>query len=147
MSEEEEKKVPFTHKEAITRKAQIIDSNGDYYVYYNLILCLRKSTDKNDLFPKNDFEGKLTLTFSYNDKNQNDIFLNFDGTEQRLYLSHLDLILNEVNKVEILFTGKYQHKGVGIHHFIDPSDKNEYIYSQSEPNGCSLIFPDSEQTP
>ncbi len=162
MSEEEEKKVPFTHKEAITRKAQIIDSNGDYYVYYNLILCLRKSTDKNDLFPKNDFEGKLTLTFSYNDKNQNDIFLNFDGTvhqiiinskkiekiihkEQRLYLSHLDLILNEVNKVEILFTGKYQHKGVGIHHFIDPSDKNEYIYSQSEPNGCSLIFPVFEQ--
>ena len=160
--EEEEKKVPFTQKEAIFRKSQIVNSNDEYYVHYDLILCLRKSKDKNENFPNNNFEGKLTLKFSYNDKNQNDIFLNFEGTifsltinskkiekiiykNQRLYLNHSDLILNEINKVEILFSGKYSHSGVGIHHFIDPSDNNEYIYSQSEPNGCSLIFPVFEQ--
>ena len=30
---------------------------------------------------------------------------------------------NKQNTVSVLFTGQYNHSGVGLHHYIDPTDK------------------------
>ena len=93
------------------------EKTGEYTVSYNLILTLRKEADKNEKFPENNFEGRLELLFTYVDPKQEDIFLNFKGTVHsikindkvstintkncRIYLNHLDLVCNSLNKVVI----------------------------------------------
>ena len=157
----EAKKFPLKKDEAFRRKEQIIDKEGNYLVKYNLILCLRLSTDKNPKFPDNDFEGRMEIDFTYYDTKQEDIFLNFCGTiqsiqinskpttvnykDKRIYLSHLDLICGAKNHVVILFSTKYGTSGAGLHHFIDPIDKKEYLYTQFEPYDCNLVFPVFDQ--
>ena len=157
----EAKKFPLKRTEAFHRKEQILDKNGDYSVKYNLILCLRPSTIKNSQFPENDFEGRMDIKFTYYDEKQEDIFLNFCGTvhsiiindvlteinykDKRIYLSHSDLICGSINHVIILFSTKYGTSGAGLHHFIDPTDKKEYLYTQFEPYDCNLVFPVFDQ--
>ena len=157
----EAKKFPLKKTEAYRRKEQIVDKKGDYTVKYNLILCLRPSTIKNPQFPENDFEGRMDIKFTYYDEKQDDIFLNYCGSvhsiiindkvtkvnykDKRIYLSHSDLICGSVNHVIILFSSKYGTAGAGLHHFIDPIDKKEYLYSQFEPYDCNLVFPVFDQ--
>ena len=157
----EVKKYPLKKEEAQKRKLQLTNSKGEYHVLYDLILTLRQLKDKNIKYPENNFEGRLKLKFSYNDKNQEDIFLNFSGTifsitvnskiinfiykNKRIYIKHTDLILNDINEVIILFSSKYDKTRIGLHHFIDPSDNNEYLYTQFCPFECNLVFPVFDQ--
>lgn len=160
--EQKPKKFPLTRDEAFQRVRQVIDKKTkNYTVDYNLILTLRKSTDLNDKFKDMNFEGRLELLFTYVDPKQEDIFLNFVGVVSsvtingkqtpvnyqncKVILNHSDLICNSLNKVVILYSAKYDKSGSGMHHFIDPIDKNEYIYTQFEPYDCNLVFPVFDQ--
>ena len=164
MSKEKEgdKKVPLTQKEAEIRKSLVSDNSGNYSVTYDLTLVIRKLADKiKD--EKHDFEGYLDLTLTYHPKNdiKDGLFLNFVGEIHSLeinsqkvenfsfekYRLNLDLsFLKEgENKIKILYSGDYNHNGVGLHHCIDPSDNKEYLYTQMEPYDCHRLLPCFDQ--
>ena len=164
MSKEKEgdKKVPLTQKEAEIRKSLVSDNSGNYSVTYDLTLVIRKLADKiKD--EKHDFEGYLDLTLTYHPKNdiKDGLFLNFVGEIHSLeinsqkvenfsfekYRLNLDLsFLKEgENKIKILYSGDYNHNGVGLHHCKDPSDNKEYLYTQMEPYDCHRLLPCFDQ--
>ena len=159
---EGDKKVPLTQKEAELRKSLVADNSGNYSVTYDLFLVIRKLADKiKD--EKHDFEGFLDLTMSYYPKNEikEGLFLNFVGEIHSLEINgkkvdnfkyekyRLDLDLSLLkegeNKIKILYSGDYNHNGVGLHHCIDPSDKKEYLYTQMEPYDCHRLLPCFDQ--
>ena len=159
---EGDKKVPLTQKEAELRKSLVADKSGNYSVTYDLLLVIRKLTDKiKD--EKHDFEGFLDLTLTYHPKDEikEGLFLNFVGEIHSLeingkklenfkfekYRLDLDLTLLKEgeNKIKILYSGDYNHNGVGLHHCIDPSDKKEYLYTQMEPYDCHRLLPCFDQ--
>ena len=166
--EANEKKKPLTQEEAITRKNLLSKDNGKTYsLSYDLTLTIRRSTDKLETDPF-DFEVYLQFKlFYYNEKNLPEdnnslLFMNFVDSIKNLkinektindftYKDHrIFLPLNELkkdseNSIEILFKGKYNHNGVGLHHYIDPSDKKEYLYTQMEPYDCNRLFPCFDQ--
>ena len=159
---EGDKKVPLTQKEAEIRKSLITDNLGNYSVTYDLILVVRKLADKikNE---KHDFEGHLELTFTYYPKNdiKEGLFLNFMGEIHSLELNSkklenysferyrlnldLSLLKEGENKITILYSGNYNHNGVGLHQHIDPSDKKEYLYTQFAPYDCHRLIPCFDQ--
>ena len=161
-SKESDKKVPLTQKEAEVRKSLVADNSGNYSVTYDLTLVIRKMADKiKD--EKHDFEGYLDLTLTYHPKDEikEGLFLNFVGEIHYLeingkkvdnfkfekYRLDLDLALLKEgdNKIKILYSGDYNHNGVGLHHCIDPSDKKEYLYTQMEPYDCHRLLPCFDQ--
>ena len=166
MTQEEkvEKKVPLTQGEAEMRKKLLTKEDGTYNVKYDLVLTIRKTADKIES-EKHDFEGVLNVTFDYypkSDVKDPFLFLNFvgeihyldyNGTKAENYTYEknrlkLDLNLlkpNESNTLKILFSGDYNHNGVGLHHYTDPSDKKEYLYTQFEPYDCNRLFPVFDQ--
>ena len=166
MSNEEktEKKVPLTQEEAQMRKSLLTKEDGTYNVKYDLVLTIRRSTDKLEN-EKHDFEGVLNATFDYYPKADTKdpfLFLNFVGEihyldyngtkadnftyeKNRLKIDLSLLKPNESNTLKILFSGDYNHNGVGLHHYIDPSDKKEYLYTQFEPYDCNRLFPVFDQ--
>ena len=157
------KKYPLLHSEAITRKHLLTDDKGEYSVKYNLTLVIRKQADKiKD--EKHDFEGYLEMTFNFHPKP--DIkdplfFLNFVGEIYSLIINgtkvekfsfekhRLILDVNSLkegqNKINILYSGDYNHNGVGLHQYTDPSDKKEYLYTQFEPYDCNRLLPCFDQ--
>ena len=164
MSKEKEgdKKVPLTQKEAEVRKSLVSDNSGNYSVTYDLILVIRKLSDKiKD--EKHDFEGHLDLTLTYHPKNEikEGLFLNFVGEIHSLEINSqkvenftfekyrlnidLSLLKEGENKIKILYSGDYNHNGVGLHHCIDPSDNKEYLYTQMEPYDCHRLLPCFDQ--
>ena len=157
-----DKKVPLTQKEAEIRKSLVSNNEGKYSITYDLILVIRKISDKiKD--EKHDFEGFLNLNLTYFPKSEikDGLFLNFVGEIHSLeindkkiknfnydkYRLNLDLSLLKEgeNNIKILFSGDYNHNGVGLHHCIDPSDKKEYLYTQMEPYDCHRLLPCFDQ--
>jgi aminopeptidase N len=154
------KKTHLGREEAELRKTLLTDSNGNYSIDYNLLLVLRKAADKSVNYPKYDFEGKLVLKFNLFKKESSEgLFLNYygdiksvnvNGTDtqtnfknQRLYFDNS--LLKEENTITILFLGIYNTSGVGLHHYVDPSDQKEYLYTQFEPYDCNRLFPCFDQ--
>ena len=156
------KKVPLLHSEAITRKNLLTNEKGEYSVNYDLTLVIRKKADKiKD--EKHDFEGHLDLTLTYHPKNEikEGLFLNFVGEIHSLEINSqkvekftfekyrlnidLSLLKEGENKIKILYSGDYNHNGVGLHHCIDPSDNKEYLYTQMEPYDCHRLLPCFDQ--
>jgi aminopeptidase N len=170
---ESNKKYPLSRDEAEIRKLLLTNTeNNSYRVHYNLLLVIRRSVDKSNQDGKADFEGKVDVIFDYYPKDfdklnishvkDSPLFLNFVGliqsvqinnqeisdfkfSNQRLELDLNKLEENKQNKVSILFTGNYNHSGVGLHHYIDPSDQKEYLYTQFEPYDCNRLFPCFDQ--
>ena len=160
---EDTNKYPLTKSEAEFRKSELLNGNNEYSINYNLILTLRKSTDAylNQEITTKDFEGRIKITFDYFPKTNEDIFLNYHGlvnsvvcngkkteinsTKRRIFLKKSDLIVNGKNEVVILFSSLYGHSGTGLHQFVDPSDKKEYLYTQFEPFECNTVFPVFDQ--
>jgi aminopeptidase N len=161
MDKETQKKFPLQRSEAEFRKSELTDEHGQYKVTYDLILVLRKLADTSSNHPNTNFEGRLMMNFLYHGKTQNDLFLNFNGEvkevrindqvvttnykERRIYIDHTKLRNHENNEVIILFSAKYERGGVGLHHFVDPMDQREYLYTQFEPYECHLVFPVFDQ--
>ena len=162
--EKVEKKVPLTQEEAKMRKSLLTKEDGTYNVKYDLVLTIRKTGDKLES-EKHDFEGLLNLTFDYYPKadiKDPFLFLNFVGEihyleyngtkaenfsyeKNRLKIELNSLKPNESNTLKILFSGDYNHNGVGLHHYTDPSDKKEYLYTQFAPYDCNRLFPVFDQ--
>jgi aminopeptidase N len=161
------KNYPLKREEAEFRKSELSDSDNNYHVNYNLFLTLRKSSHSNQSYEKNNFEGRLSVKFAYFGKEERDLFLNFNGdvhsvkingssseisySEKRIYLDRKKLRKNskvsdqDLNEVIILFSAKYSKTGLGLHHFIDPIDQKEYLYTQFEPYHCHNLFPVFDQ--
>lgn len=53
--------------------------------------------------------------------------------------------LSKDNLIEIYYEAKYDKTGDGFHHFIDPEDNNEYLYSNFEPYDAHRMFPCFDQ--
>ena len=151
---EGDKKVPLTQKEAEIRKSLVADNSGNYSVTYDLTLVIRKMADK---IKEENHDFDLTLTYHPQTEIKEGLFLNFVGEIHYLeingkkaenfkfekYILDLDLALLKEgeNKIKILYSGDYNHNGVGLHHCIDPSDKKEYLYTQMEPYDCHRLLP------
>lgn len=43
------------------------------------------------------------------------------------------------------FQNEYRNDSIGLHHFIDPEDNEEYLYTQCEPSFAHKIFPVFDQ--
>ena len=169
-----QKKVPLTQEEAEIRKLLLTDpQTGFTAVHYNLLLTIRRLKDKHYKEGKDDFEGKVDVIFDYHKRDlvkenivqhikESPLFLNFQGTVESVqinnkavhqfkYANHrleIDLTKleeNKQNKVSVLFSGNYNHSGVGLHHYIDPVDSKEYLYTQFEPYDCNRLFPCFDQ--
>ena len=147
MSEQdEEKKYPLTQIEAEMRKELLTKEDGTYNVRYNLTLTTRREADKSKE-EKHDYEGNLECHFLYfpkTDMKDPNLFLNFVGEicelkingnkvqsykyeQHRLYFNLEMLKANENNIINVIFSGDYNHNGVGLHHYTDPADKKECI--------------------
>ena len=102
------------------------------------------------------------LYFPKSDIKDPNLFLNFVGEihelkingnkvqsykyeQHRLYLNLDMLKANENNIINVIFSGDYNHNGVGLHHYTDPADKKEYLYTQFEPYDCNRLFPCFDQ--
>ncbi len=153
---------PLTKSEAKIRKILLTDNNEKYFVCYDLILVIRKISDKNN-GEKHDFEGHLKLILTYYPKSEikDGLFLNFIGEIHYLeinsnkvenfnfqnYRLNLDLSLLQLgeNKIKILYSRDYNHNGIGLNHYIDVSDNKEYLYTHFEPYECHRLFPCFDQ--
>lgn len=163
------KKTPLTQDEAQLRSFLVRDDNGNYEVRYSTFLVLRRKADENSTFPNSSYDGKCEVFFTFyqrprvntNPLTENDFFLNFIGeiksfqindVEQplnyfnhRIFISPNLLNNNAINKVTILYSSRYAQNGAGLHHYTDPSDSKEYLYTQFESFECHKVFPCFDQ--
>ena len=167
------KKLPLSQKDNENRKKLLYKENQSE-ISYNVSLALRSKLDKST-YHDLDYDGQVIVKFNYfltleqlenskdkfctetnlfldiynypvlviiNDKQQNEIVLK----DQKLFLSNSDLKINgEENIVKIYFHANYSNAGKGLHHYTDPSDQKEYLYTQLEPNDCHKVFPCFDQ--
>ena len=45
------------------------------------------------------------------------------------------------NHISLHILNKYRNDSVGLHSFIDQSDKQQYLYTQFETDYCHFVFP------
>ncbi|MBI5803308.1 aminopeptidase N, partial [Candidatus Pacearchaeota archaeon] len=55
------------------------------------------------------------------------------------------LLEGKENVVEVYYEANYDHSGSGMHHFTDPEDGNEYLYTHFEPYDSHKVFPCFDQ--
>jgi len=159
------KKTMLTKDEAVARKAALSHpQTNKYLVNYDLTIALRQTQDKDETGPTRNFEGALTVSFNYYPTSLSEkgaLFLNFWGevialringkecspsfADKKLVLPHSNLIKDGLNEVNIIYHGYYTNRGCGLHHYTDPSDQKEYLYTQFEPFDCHLLFPCFDQ--
>lgn len=49
------------------------------------------------------------------------------------------------NVVTLTLSNNYKKDGVGLHSFVDRADKEQYLYTQFEPDSCHHAFPVFDQ--
>ena len=88
-----------------------------------------------------DLQGKKVLNYSCNDVviPQKDTF-----SKRRLMLPAKYQKVGH-NTVKIAFLNDYATNGNGLHHFVDPEDKEEYLYSNFEPFAANKMLPCFDQ--
>eukprot|EP00826_Nyctotherus_ovalis_P036900 TRINITY_DN3317_c0_g1_i10.p1 TRINITY_DN3317_c0_g1~~TRINITY_DN3317_c0_g1_i10.p1 ORF type:complete len:912 (-),score=327.19 TRINITY_DN3317_c0_g1_i10:142-2877(-) len=122
-------------------------------VDYTLMLVLHKGTE---------YLGYLTASFDLSQANDK-LFLDFHGKEvmscsvndatvppkeifcrRRVKIPGKSLKAGR-NTVSLAFRNLYATDGNGLHHFVDPEDKEEYLYSNFEPFAANKMFPCFDQ--
>lgn len=53
--------------------------------------------------------------------------------DARLWIVGSNLRAQQKNVIKIKYTNNYNHEGEGFHQFVDPEDKQEYLYTNFEP--------------
>ncbi len=139
----------LSREEAVARAARVYD------VEYDLALSLRAHAAE--------YEGDATIRFRLRDPAAG-LFLDFTGLEiQRLDVNdrdireasgvrwaanrlHLDgALLRDANVVRTVYRNAYDKTGVGLHHFQDPQDGAEYLFTQFEPFEAHRLLPCFDQ--
>lgn len=161
------KKIPLTQEEAKTRFYLVRNELGEYDITYKNFLLLRRKRDSTGYFQNTNFDGRTEVFFTFHKNTkagkllETDFFLNFVGeikaffindqqqpiiySNQKIYINTDALVNNSLNKVTVLFSARYNNSGVGLHHYTDPSDCREYLYTQFEPFDCNRVFPAFDQ--
>jgi len=94
-----------------------------------------KSTGQGTFF---DFIGKTIHKFEING---NDVTANKDiFKSNRLHLG-ADALKNGTNVLKFHYTNEFNHSGSGFHQFIDPEDKQEYLFTDFEPFEAHRLLP------
>ena len=139
----------LSREEAVARAARVHD------VEYDLALSLRAHAAE--------YEGDATVRFRLRDPAAG-LFLDFTGLEiQRLDVNdrdireadgvrwaanrlHLDgALLRDANIIRAVYRNAYDKAGVGLHHFQDPEDGAEYLFTQFEPFEAHRLLPCFDQ--
>ncbi len=117
--------------------ALVLHKGPEYIGYLKVEFNLSATNDK--LFF--DFQGKQLLYYSCNDAiiPAKDTF-----TKRRVHLPSKYQKVGH-NVVKIAFRNDYAVDGNGLHHFVDPEDKEEYVYSNFEPFSANKMFPCFDQ--
>jgi len=133
----------LTSEESAQRSSNLSD------IRYALILNLQKGKE---------FLGHCKITFLVADPTF-PVWLDFNSDEI-LFLKinnicaiphwersklYLDNIKEGQNSVDILYKRKYANDGKGLHHFVDPIDNEEYIFSHFEAFYANRMFPCFDQ--
>ncbi len=140
------KKEILTQKFAEKRRLQI---KGN--INYNLSLKFHSKSEgfsgveKIKFFLNKKAEGLRIDTTSIIDN------VSINGKDAKFKHDEFSILLNEglkensENEVKIVYQEKYSHSGEGLQGFIDPEDKREYLYSDSEPYSAHKFFPCFDQ--
>eukprot|EP00826_Nyctotherus_ovalis_P050124 TRINITY_DN6110_c0_g1_i5.p1 TRINITY_DN6110_c0_g1~~TRINITY_DN6110_c0_g1_i5.p1 ORF type:complete len:916 (-),score=330.64 TRINITY_DN6110_c0_g1_i5:132-2879(-) len=122
-------------------------------VKYTLLLVLHKGVE---------YLGYMSVDFNLAKVNEK-LFLDFEGTEViHCGINETEVAPKEVfakrriqipgkyqkvgeNTVRIAFRNRYAVDGNGLHHFMDPEDKEEYLYSNFEPFAANKMLPCFDQ--
>jgi len=65
--------------------------------------------------------------------------------DHKIFMPTSMLVVGEMNTISLLFLNKYCKDGCGLHTFTDSVDKEQYLYTQFEPDFCHYVFPCFEQ--
>ena len=98
-----------------------------------------------DLFKTNsplrvDFHKGKILEISINGK-KNESISYIEG----FFIVSPNLMILGSNKIEIKYTHPYSYSGNGLHKFVDPEDKETYLYTQFESYNANQMFPCFDQ--
>lgn len=137
----------------LTEEAAAERFNQVSKVHYDLEFVLKEKQEK--------FHGKVTLNFELKDKIK-DLRIDFSGGKiERLLVQGNQIkkinyngnfliiprgkLSYGKNKINISFSHPYSTDGAGLHRFVDPEDKNTYLYTDFEPYDANRLFPCFDQ--
>ena len=88
-----------------------------------------------------DFRGVKIANYKINDAEveEDDLFY-----EHKIVVP-LKYLKVGANRITLNFWNKYRNDGAGLHSFLDPVDKEQYLYTKFEPDTCHWFFPVFDQ--
>jgi aminopeptidase N len=128
------------------RKAQIQSVN------YDLDISFKKGSSEftgKEVIDVSLSQTKAPLSIDSMLKKINSVTVNGqkikDFTQSKGFIEIPAKYLKASNKIEITYLGEFTKDGNGMQRAIDPEDKSEYVYSDSEPYYAHTLYPSFDQ--